>query len=125
MTRVVGARNAHSPIGRKTRIVPTAIKRALMARDKSCAFPGCHHKLVHEVGFTIERDYQNHWFFRRPDGRAVPNCGYHAQDMMDDDVGDLSATLSLLALAQVDPASPSQVPMGCQVVFTSCVSRIR
>ncbi|MCH8100658.1 MAG: DUF222 domain-containing protein [Proteobacteria bacterium] len=112
-------------IGRKTRIVPRAIKRALMARDKSCAFPGCHHKrfvdahhiqhwsaggetsldnlmllcsqhhkLVHEGGFTIERDYQNHWFFRRPDGRAVPNCGYHAQDMMDDDVGDLSELLN-------------------------------
>ena len=28
-------------IGRKTRTVPTAIKRALMARDKCCAFPGC------------------------------------------------------------------------------------
>lgn len=104
-------------IGRKTRTVPTAIKRALMARDKSCAFPGCHHKrfvdahhihhwsaggetsldnlmllcsqhhkLVHEGGFTIQRDYQNHWFFKRPDGRAVPACGYHAQDMID--VGD-------------------------------------
>ncbi len=112
-------------IGRKTRIVTRAIKRALMARDKSCAFPGCHHKrfvdahhiqhwsaggetsldnlmllcsphhkLVHEGGFTIERDYQNQWFFRRPDGRAVPNCGYHAQDMMDDDVGDLSELLN-------------------------------
>ncbi len=104
-------------IGRKSRTVPTAIKRALMARDKSCAFPGCnhkrfvdahhiqhwsaggetsldnlmllcsqHHKLVHDGGFTIQRDYQNHWFFKRPDGRAVPACGYHAQDMID--VGD-------------------------------------
>jgi len=41
------------------------------------------HKLA-EDGFTIERDYQNHWFFKRPDGRAVPACGYHAQDMIDD-----------------------------------------
>ena len=108
-------------IGRKTRTVPTAIKRALMARDKSCAFPGCHHKrfvdahhiqhwsaggetsldnlmllcsqhhkLVHEGGFTIQRDYQNHWFFKRPDGRAVPACGYHAQDMIDDGDGEFS-----------------------------------
>ncbi|MCH8944599.1 MAG: DUF222 domain-containing protein [Proteobacteria bacterium] len=124
---VIGEGESGEPlnIGRKTRIVPRAIKRALMARDKSCAFPGCHHKrfvdahhiqhwsaggetsldnlmllcsphhkLVHEGGFTIERDYQNHWFFRRPDGRAVPNCGYHAQDMMDDDVGDLSELLN-------------------------------
>jgi len=31
-------------VGRKTRTVPTAIKRALQARDKACVFPGCHHK---------------------------------------------------------------------------------
>jgi hypothetical protein len=108
-------------IGRKTRTVPTAIKRALQARDRSCAFPGCHHtrfvdahhiehwsnggetsldnlmllcsqhhKLVHEGGFDIERDYQNRWFFKRPDGRTVPACGYRAEDIMDDDVGDVS-----------------------------------
>ena len=104
-------------IGRKTRTVPTAMKRALKARDKGCAFPGCHHerfvdahhichwsaggetsldnlmllcgrhhKLVHEGGFAIERDFQNRWFFKRPDGRAVPDCGYSMLDMMDDDV---------------------------------------
>ena len=108
-------------IGRKTRTVPTAIKRALLARDKSCAFPGCHHtrfvdahhiqhwsaggetsldnlmllcsqhhKLVHEGGFAIERDYQNRWFFKRPDGRAVPACGYHTQDILDDDIEEFS-----------------------------------
>ena len=95
-------------VGRKTRTVSTAIKRALRARDKGCTFPGCHntrfvdahhikhwsaggetsldnlmllcsrhHRLVHEGGFRIERDYQDRWFFKRPDGRAVPACGYH------------------------------------------------
>jgi hypothetical protein len=124
---VIGEGEGGEPlnIGRKTRTVPTAIKRALVARDKSCAFPGCHHKrfvdahhiqhwsaggetslenlmllcsqhhkLVHEGGFAIERDYQNQWFFRRPDGRAVPNCGYQARDMTDDDIGDLSELLN-------------------------------
>ena len=112
-------------IGRKTRTVPTAIKRALMARDKCCVFPGCHHKrfvdahhiqhwsaggetslenlmllcsqhhkLVHEGGFAIERDYQNQWFFKRPDGRAVPACGYRTQDMTDDGVGEFSDVLN-------------------------------
>jgi hypothetical protein len=34
-------------IGRKTRTVPTAIKRALVARDKSCPFPGCRrHRFI-------------------------------------------------------------------------------
>ena len=106
-------------IGRKTRTVPTAIKRALQSRDKSCVFPGCHHKrfvdahhiqhwsaggetslnnlmllcsqhhkLIHEGGFTIQRDYQNNWFFKRSDGRAVPACGYHLEDMIDDDIND-------------------------------------
>jgi hypothetical protein len=114
-------------IGRKTRTVPTAIKRALTARDEGCRFPGCHHtrfvdahhiehwsnggetslknlmllcsqhhKLIHEGGFSIERDYQNHWYFKRPDGKAVPNCGYSAKDMVDDDIGSENDELSEL-----------------------------
>jgi len=112
-------------IGRKTRTVPTAIKRALKARDKGCVFPGCrhrrfvdahhvkhwsaggetsldnlmllcsrHHRLVHEGGFRIERDYQDRWFFKRPDGRAVPACGYSTRDTIDDDVGDFSTVVN-------------------------------
>jgi hypothetical protein len=107
-------------VGRKTRTVPAAIKRALISRDKGCAYPGCHnsrfvdahhirhwsaggetsldnlmllcsrhHRLVHEGGFRIERDYQNHWYFKRPDGRAVPACGYHANDMIDDTIREI------------------------------------
>ena len=50
-----------------------------------------HHRLVHEGGFRIERGYQNHWFFKRPDGWAVPSCGYRAQDTIDDDIdGDIT-----------------------------------
>ena len=102
-------------VGRKTRAVPAAIKRALWSRDKGCAFPGCrnrrfvdahhvrhwsaggetsldnlmllcsrHHRLVHEGGFCIEKDYRDRWYFKRPDGIAVPSCGYQAEDMQDD-----------------------------------------
>jgi len=112
-------------VGRKTRTVPTAIKRALEARDRGCTFPDCknkrfvdthhsrhwsaggetsidnlllicsrHHRLVHEGGYRIERDYQDRWFFKRPDGLAVPACGYRAADMIDDDIGILSAPLN-------------------------------
>jgi len=102
-------------IGRKTRIVPTAISRAVRARDNSCCtFPGCnnrrflhchhvehwsnggetsldnllllctrHHTLVHEGGFRIEKDFQDRWYFQRPDGIAVPRCGYHSADVLD------------------------------------------
>ena len=95
-------------IGRKSRVVPLAIERAVRARDHNCCtFPGCrnrrfldchhikhwskkgetslrnltllctkHHTLVHEGGFRIERDFQDQWCFIRPDGVAVPSCGY-------------------------------------------------
>jgi len=105
-------------IGRKSRIVPTALQRALRARDSNCCtFPGCHnqrflhnhhvkhwsdsgetnldnlillctrhHTLVHEGGFRIEKDFQDRWSFMRPDGIAVPACGYSSQDMIDEDL---------------------------------------
>jgi hypothetical protein len=41
---------------------------------------------VHEGGFRIEKDYRDRWFFKRPDGRAVPSCGYRPEDMLDEDV---------------------------------------
>ncbi len=104
-------------VGRKTRTVPTAIKRALWSRDKGCVFPGCrnkrfvdahhiqhwsaggetsldnllllctrHHRLVHEGGFAIANDYLDRWYFKRPDGQAVPHCGYRLEDTLDDDI---------------------------------------
>jgi len=112
-------------IGRKSRTVPTAIKRALHARDKHCRFPGCHntrfvdahhihhwsaggetsldnllllcgkhHRLVHEGGFRIVRDYQNHWMFTRPNGIAVPQCGFQSADTLDTIVNDISTMVN-------------------------------
>jgi len=108
-------------IGRKSRIVPLAMQRALRARDGNCCtFPGCHHRrflhnhhvkhwsnngetnldnlmllctrhhtLVHEGGFRIEKDFQDRWSFLRPDGIAVPACGYRSQDMIDEDLSEV------------------------------------
>jgi hypothetical protein len=42
-----------------------------------------HHTLVHEGGFRIEKDYRDRWFFVRPDGIAIPDCGYHARGVLD------------------------------------------
>ena len=42
-------------VGRKTRTVPKAIKRALWARDKACAFPGCHRKRF------VDAHHIHHW----------------------------------------------------------------
>jgi len=71
-------------VGRKTRTIPPAVRRALEARDRGCRFPGCglrftdahhirhwadggetklgnllllcshHHRLLHEEGWTVE-----------------------------------------------------------------------
>jgi hypothetical protein len=38
---VLGANSEPLDIGRKTRIVPIALRRALFLRDHGCAFPGC------------------------------------------------------------------------------------
>ena len=35
-----------------------------------------HHRRVHEGGYEIRKDHRGSWYFRRPDGRAVPDCGY-------------------------------------------------
>ena len=102
-------------IGRKRRTIPTAIKRALWARDRCCRFPGCshnrfvdahhvqhwaqggetkldnlmllcghHHRLVHEGGFQVFVDHAGKQCFRRPDGMAVPSCGFRLEDQVDE-----------------------------------------
>ena len=42
-------------IGRKTRIIPPAMRRALRARDEGCRFPGCTHK------HYIDGHHIQHW----------------------------------------------------------------
>ncbi len=120
-------------IGRKSRIIPKAIARAIRARDNHhCTFPGCknkrfldchhvqhwsnggetsvdnlvllctrHHTLVHEGGFRIEKDFQNRWCFVRPDGIAVPDCGYHPRGMdADFEAYDLPPAGGLLSVVE-------------------------
>jgi hypothetical protein len=91
-------------VGRRTRIVPTAIRRALDYRDRSCRFPGCglricdahhidhwidggttkltnltllcrrHHRAVHEEGFGVQMSASGEISFTRPDGRPLPDA---------------------------------------------------
>jgi len=42
-------------LGRKHRVVSSALRRALWARDRGCAFPGCRHRLY------VEGHHYVHW----------------------------------------------------------------
>jgi hypothetical protein len=45
-----------------------------------------HHRLLHEGGYRIASDANGDRYFRRPDGRAIPRCGYRLGDVLDDGV---------------------------------------
>ena len=96
-----GADGETLSVGRKTRTIPPAIRRALDWRDGRCRFPGCdsrfcdahhvrhwadggetrlenllllcrrHHRAVHEEGFTVELRAAGEARFRRPDGKLL------------------------------------------------------
>jgi hypothetical protein len=45
-----------------------------------------HHRLVHEGGYTIRRDHQGRWYFKRPDGRSIPAHGYNPKELAADEI---------------------------------------
>jgi hypothetical protein len=89
-------------VGRRTRRISPALRRALRLRDQGCRFPGCshrltdahhivhwarggvtslanltslcrrHHGLIHEYGYRIDLDEARELVFMRPDGKPVP-----------------------------------------------------
>ena len=91
-------------VGRRTRTISPALRRALRARDRQCRFPGCrnvrvdahhvehwadggrtaldnlvllcrrHHRAVHEEGFRITLDAAGDVEFIRPAGRPLPEA---------------------------------------------------
>jgi HNH endonuclease len=104
-TRVVMHHAGNGPVldvGRRTRTIPPALRRALHARDRGCRFPGCgvrhaqghhlhhwanggptrldnlallcrrHHRAVHEDGYRVERDADGTLHFSTPTGRPIP-----------------------------------------------------
>jgi hypothetical protein len=96
-----GADGSVLDVGRRTRTIPPALRRALAHRDQGCRFPGCglrlcdahhvehwadggetkldnliqlcrrHHRAVHEEGFTVELLSDGEARFRRPGGRVI------------------------------------------------------
>ena len=120
-------------VGRKRRTVPTAIPRALAARDRHCQFPGCtarrcdahhlqpwmlggrtsleglmllcrrHHTAVHEGGLTIRRAHDGTVAVVWPDGRRL-DATPPVTVWRDSDRRSLGPTASRLAAAGVSIA---------------------
>ena len=91
-------------VGRRTRTISPALRRALHARDRRCRFPGCrnvrvdahhirhwahggataldnlillcrrHHRAVHEEGFRVTQDATGNVEFVGPEGRPLPEA---------------------------------------------------
>ncbi|HKG49492.1 MAG TPA: DUF222 domain-containing protein, partial [Actinomycetales bacterium] len=90
---VLGSASEPLDVGRATRLIPPAIRRALIARDRGCAFPGCrrpprwcdaHHiqhwseggptslvNLVLLCDFHHDVIHHGHWTVTITDGRPV------------------------------------------------------
>ena len=99
-----GAEGEILDVGRRTRTISPALRRALASRDGHCRFPGCqnrrtdahhvrhwaeggetvlenlvllcrrHHRAVHEEGFRVTLDAAGDVHFTRPDGRPFPQA---------------------------------------------------
>jgi hypothetical protein len=98
---VTGENGEILDVGRRSRTVPSAIRRALEHRDRGCRFPGCglkicdvhhivhwadggasrlsntallcrvHHRAVHEEGFRMMMTAAGEVLFEWPDGRPL------------------------------------------------------
>ncbi|WP_433798119.1 DUF222 domain-containing protein [Actinomycetospora sp. CA-084318] len=71
---VLGSKGEVLDVGRKTRAIPTATGRAVVKRDRHCAFPGCAKKARHsEIHHIIHWAHGGH---TEPDN-LVCLCRYH------------------------------------------------
>jgi hypothetical protein len=91
-------------LGRKTRRINNALRRALKERDRGCRFPGCgnrradahhwrhwvhggetklenlillcrrHHRMIHDEQFVIASPQLGTFVFLRPDGQQIPSA---------------------------------------------------
>jgi len=141
---VVGMRHAPDgsvlDVGRKTRTIPPAIRRALSARDRSCRFPGCtsrhcdahhlrhwadggatslenlallcrrHHRAVHEEGFSVVRNADGELAFRRPNGVLIAAAPPMPGWQSTDGASPLTPTSARLADAGIEIGPGTTTP---------------
>lgn len=129
-------------VGRRTRTIPPALRRALRTRDGGCRFPSCsrtrtdghhivpwaeggatalgnlvslcrrHHRFVHEAGWRIEIRDGNELLFYDPDDRLVPRAPLR------ESVGDaaIDSIRTRLASEGIDIDAETARPRGDGVI---------
>lgn len=120
-------------VGRKKRTIPSAIRRALLARDRHCQFPGCtarrcdghhiqhwadggptrldnltllcrrHHRGVHEGRFTIVQGHDGTPVFYRSDGTRVEIAPALSQAAHDTNFCGTAAARQIAADVAISP----------------------
>ena len=96
-------------VGRRTRAISTAIRRALWIRDKGCRFPGCSNdRFLH--GHHVQ-----HWLHggRTSFENLVLLCSFHHRQ-----VHEGGFTLSLTATADVEVRTPGGACLPSHPVLT-------
>jgi 5-methylcytosine-specific restriction endonuclease McrA len=79
-------------VGRKTRSVPSAVRRALKRRDRGCCFPGCENRLfvdAHHIRHWAhggETNLDNLVLLCRRHHRLVHEGGYSVERLPDDEL---------------------------------------
>jgi hypothetical protein len=73
VVRIVERDGRPLSVGRRTRSIPPALRRALRARDDGCRFPGCVHRRF------LHAHHVEHWARGGPTdlGNLVVLCSYH------------------------------------------------
>jgi hypothetical protein len=148
-----GSKRRVLDIGRRTRTVPPALRRALAHRDRGCRFPGCglrlcdahhvehwadggetklhnliqlcrrHHRAVHEEGFTVELTASGEARFRRPGGRVIEEAPA-LPAIAGDAAGGLARRLARRSI-EVDPAASLPSWEGGRVDYNVAVQYLR
>jgi hypothetical protein len=126
-----GADGSVLDVGRKTRTIPAALRRALTARDRHCRFPACaarrveghhvahwadggpttlgnlvslcrrHHRALHEGGFQVVRAPDGAFVFFGPDGERLDEAPAPARWCAQETADPLAPTAARLAAAGV------------------------
>ncbi len=114
---LVDERGASLDIGRKSRLIPPAIRRALHRRDKGCRFPGCDSSYVHA-------HHMEHWLSGGATelGNLLSLCHFHHAGIHDGLFslsGDVDAPVfrdsrgRVLSHAPDRPAGAAASPRAC------------